>query len=552
MAGCVLHSGAEATENKIKHVIMIIQENRSFDQYFGTFPGADGIPNTACVALNPANPSAGCVLPYHNLLDGNAGGPHGAADAQADLDDGINTFAMDGFAFQQANAQSGTMCQTDPTNPVCVLDRQGVLMHDAVSYHTADEIPNYWTYAKTFVLQDHMFENVRSWSHPMHLALGSLWSAVCSNPALTSTCVTSPNPPAPTATTTYPWASFYEFLDAHKVSWKYYLSEGDEPDCSDGAMDCAPALQGSGVPGIWNPAPLFAYVQRQSAGYRAAHVPDVDQFLVDIKAHRLPQVCWIVPAGANSEHPPGSITEGMEYVTSLVNAVMESPYWQDTAIFITWDDWGGFYDHVAPPDVDGNDTNTPLQGYGLRVPGLLVSAWAKPGYLDHSVMSFDAYATFIENIFIGGVRLDPAALGNPDNRPDLRDALTQIVLADGKRVPVGDLRDEFDFKQAPLPPAVLTTHIPVAILAQCKQDPITSLCTTNHVTLLWHMLDGGPVTQSFIFHVTRNGGALPHCTGTAPRCVDVPPPGSYYYRVSSTDASGVASPYSAATLAVIP
>ena len=93
---------------------------------------------------------------------------------------------------------------------------------------------------------------------------------------------------------------------------------------------------------------------------------------------------------------------------------MRSPDWSSTAIFLAWDDWGGFYDHVEPPTVDA-------QGYGLRVPGLMISPYARAGYIDHQTLSFDAYLKFIEDDFLGGARIDPKTDGRPDPRPDVRE-----------------------------------------------------------------------------------------------------------------------------------
>src|SRR5262249_13806770 len=117
---------------------------------------------------------------------------------------------------------------------------------------------------------------------------------------------------------------------------------------------------------------------------------------------------------------------------------MQGPDWDSTAIFLSWDDWGGFYDHVVPPTVDQN-------GYGLRVPAIVISPFAKRGYVDHQTLSFDAYVKFVEDDFLGGQRIDPATDGRSDPRPDVRE--NQPIL--------GNLANDFDFTQAPRPPVVL-------------------------------------------------------------------------------------------------
>jgi phospholipase C len=115
---------------------------------------------------------------------------------------------------------------------------------------------------------------------------------------------------------------------------------------------------------------------------------------------------------------------------------MEGPDWDRTAIFLTWDDWGGFYDHVVPPRVDGN-------GYGLRVPGLVISPWVRPGTIQHATLSFDSYLRLIEDRFLGGQRLDPKTDGRPDARPTVRERIANPI------------QGVFDFRQEPLPPLVL-------------------------------------------------------------------------------------------------
>ncbi|MEJ0049149.1 MAG: alkaline phosphatase family protein [Rhodospirillales bacterium] len=251
----------------------------------------------------------------------------------------------------------------------------------------------------------------------------------------------------------------FELLDKHSVSWKYYRTDGSDPDCDDAQLNCEPTDLTTKTSQIWNPPPFFKYVQDNGPDYLAFHNPTTDQFLVDLKNGTLPQVSWIIPNGDVSEHPHGGgITLGMEYVTSLVNAVMQSDYWQSSVVYIVWDDWGGFYDHVVPPTIEFSDplVNTVpnygfIQGLGLRVPGIAISPWIKAGSIDHQILSFASYNRLIEDLFMNGARLDPAAMGRPDARPTVRDAMTTVTYPDGSSAPVGDMMKEFDFNQAPLP-----------------------------------------------------------------------------------------------------
>ena len=155
--------------HKIRHVIIVMQENRSFDNYFGTYPGATGIPmNNGVPAVCVPAAKGPCVRPYHDTADVNGGGPHGVKNAIADVNGG----KMDGFLRQRAQAVNTCKFAQDPQ---CAPGTA----RDVMGYHTGAEIPNYWAYAKNFVLQDHMFEPVKSWSLPDHLYMVSAWSARC-------------------------------------------------------------------------------------------------------------------------------------------------------------------------------------------------------------------------------------------------------------------------------------------------------------------------------------------------------------------------------------
>ncbi len=546
---------AAALATPIQHVIVIMQENRSFDNYFGSFPGADGIPAGVCQPLSLQNPQRGCVVPFHDERDVNAAGPHRSIEAQMSIDDGIHAALMDGFVHAQTAGFERSACRQTPAAPGCVGVADGMARHDAVGYHDNREIPNYWAYASHFVLQDRMFAGTRGWSLPAHLDMVSEWSAVCTDNQDVSTCTSSvslPGQPNGAGGIEYPWANLFELFDTKGVSWKYYLSEGDEPDCADDEMTCAPRLTPSPfVPSIWNPAPYFSWVKARGSAYVAAHVAPLNRFLRDAEAGALPQVAWVVPSRERSEHPPSSITAGMEYVTSLVNAVMTSPDWSSAAVFLTWDDWGGFYDHVAPPNIDRNRTATPIQGFGLRVPGLMISPYARAGMIDHQLLSSDSFPTFIEDVFLSGARLDPAALGHPDSRPTIRDALTTARFLDGHSEPIGDLMREFDFQQSPLPPLLLTTHMPADLVAVCNPN-LREACSTATVQLSWSSVATARVPGPFTYHVTRNGQELAQCVTTGTSCVDAPGAGSQVYRAYSIDPAGIASPPCAAAVVVMP
>ena len=216
---------------------------------------------------------------------------------------------------------------------------------------------------------------------------------------------------------------------------------GTEPDCEDdSAMTCAPVQQGPKTPrsGIRCPTSRTSHQDNQ-----LGNVQSLSNFFTAAKNGTLPAVSWISPNGTVSEHPPGLVSAGQAYVTGLINAIMRSPEWDSTAIFLTWDDWGGFYDHVRPPVVDEN-------GYGLRVPGLVISPYARHGFIDHQILSQDAYNKFIEDDFLGSQRLDPATDGRPDPRPDVRE----------DNPLVGDLTADFDFNQTPRAPVILSPHPP--------------------------------------------------------------------------------------------
>lgn len=451
LPGRVLAQSATSTPqgiHKIKHVIVIMQENRSFDSYFGTFPGADGLPTKdgAFTVCNPDKQTGQCMSPYHDTNDINGAGPHEASSSLADVDSG----KMDGFVLQAEQGRKGCL---NSANPSCTNSEKP----DVMGYHDNREIPNYWAYARTFVLQDHMFEPNASWSLPAHLYEISAWSAYCTTHNDPKSCVNELNSPGITPNfggrghfggerngplgtkPIYAWTDVTYLLHAHQVSWGYYVMKGAESDCKEVAGKACPPVKGEkGTPGIWNPLPYFDTVKEDG---ELSRIQPLEDFYTQAHAGTLPSVSWIAPAFNVSEHPPALVSVGQSWVTGLINAVMQGPDWKDCAIFLVWDDWGGFYDHEPPPVVDEN-------GYGLRVPAMVISPYTKPHFIDKQILSFDAYLKFIEDDFLGGLRLDPKTDGRPDLRPTVRE--NAAIL--------GDLTNDFDFNQQPLPALILPEH----------------------------------------------------------------------------------------------
>ncbi|MCU1351249.1 MAG: hypothetical protein JWM05_458 [Acidimicrobiales bacterium] len=430
-------SPAASGLSKIKHVVVIMQENRSFDSYFGTYPGADGLARDAngFLACLPDPVSKRCVRPHHSSASERRGAAHTAQAAQRAIDGG----KMDGFVVVDRTF-CGAVQGGCPNGA-----HRGV---ESMAYHDAREIPNYWQYAKDYVLQDRMFASNVGWSLPSHLAMVSGWSARCSSTDPKS-CVADndlfslghPTPPSSLGPgAIFSWTDLTDLLHRHKVSWGYYVEPGTEPDCADSAAECAPVPSSPATPGIWNPLPYFTTVRQNK---ELGNVQAVSKFRAASLHGTLPAVSWIVPSEPDSEHPPGTIPKGQAWVTGLVNDIMRGPNWDSTAIFVSWDDWGGFYDHVVPPKVDAN-------GYGIRVPGLLISPYARKGLIDHQTLSHDAYLKLIEDVFLGGARLDPATDGRPDPRTSVRENAKVL----------GDLSREFDFTQPPRSPHLLPTKPP--------------------------------------------------------------------------------------------
>jgi phospholipase C len=379
---------------------------------------------------NPDPETHGCIYSYHEHHQKTAGGPHDTQQVRKDIDGG----KMDGFVTEALLGQNFGGTQV-------------------MAYHDAREIPDYWAFAQNYVLQDAMFAPSTEWSLPEHLYMVSEWSATCGVQNDPMSCASSDPCCLPPAGG-FAWTDLTWLMHRYGVSWKYYIFPGTSPDVvnpgQDDGIHGIYVPQDASIPNDWNPLPLFSDV---IADNQIGNIVEGSTFYADAAAGNLPAVSWVVPDFHTSEHPDASPRVGMNYVSGLVNAVMSGPDWNTTAIFVTWDDFGGLFDHVVPPQVDSF-------GYGLRVPGLVVSPWAKHGFVDHQTLSFDAYNKLIEDLFLNGQRLNPFTDGRPDRRPDVREMYPGL----------GNLLNDFDFSQTPRWPyqgrRVMTIHSPPGSLVR--------------------------------------------------------------------------------------
>jgi phospholipase C len=332
------------------------KENRTFDNYFGTFPGANG----ATTYTDPY----GRVHPLNHQPDQLSGSlGHSPDQAWLAYDNG----KMDRFSLIPGAIQNG----------VDVSDSQ---------FYQAD-IPNYWSYARSFTLADNFFSVIRGPSFPNHLfSIAAEDDNVDNNPSRAAGHWGCDAPPGawveerlPDGSITHAFPCFNfptlgDTLNAYNISWKYY----------------APP-QGTGGY-VWSAFNAINHIRNTDQWTR--HIVDTTNFARDVRAGTLPAVSWLVEESSVSDHPPeSSVCAGENWTVHQINEVMKQPsLWASTVIILTWDDFGGFYDHVPPPTGPNPQTQ-----YGFRVPAIIISPYAKPGYIDHTLYSFSSMLKFVED-----------------------------------------------------------------------------------------------------------------------------------------------------------
>ncbi len=335
------------TATPIKHFLFLMQENHSFDNYFGTYPGADGLPVDTCVPVRIHEPDGDCVKPY--WIDGSQIGDLGHTQNvfRAQLNGGEN----DGFI--EAFADEG-----DPTK-------------QAMGYYDDRDLPYYWNVADNYVLFDRFFTSAGG---------GSVWNHmywVAGRPG-------NPAGDSIPADGFGDLPTIFDRLEEAGVSWKFYVQNYDPSITYRTYRTVDDANKGAQV--VW--APLLAYGRYLDDPELFGKIVPLEQYYTDLAEGTLPSVAYMVPSGA-SEHPPGSIQAGERFIRTLHTALMRSSAWDSSAFLWSYDDWGGWYDHVVPPKVD-------KYGFGYRAPALLVSPYAKQGYVDNTTLDFTSGLKFIQ------------------------------------------------------------------------------------------------------------------------------------------------------------
>ncbi|HET6173101.1 MAG TPA: alkaline phosphatase family protein [Gaiellales bacterium] len=349
MGACTAAPAAARTvpTTPIRHIVVLMQENHSFDNYFGTYPGADGLPAGTCLPRSFQVAALNCAKPSH--VGGRA--VLGLGNRPALFAAQLHGGRMDGFvaAYRVGRGLGGL------PNPM--------------GYYDARDLPYAWNLADQYVLFDRFFSSARG---------GSVWNHLFAISATPGNRAADALP-----RTGYPdTTTIFDRLQQAGIPWRFYVKDYDPTNTIDNPALGARTSQLSQVP-------VLAMPRFMRSPQLASSVVDMQQFYHDAQSGHLPAVSYIAPGGS-SEHPPGKLILGQTFVRTIVNELMRSPEWSSTAFVLTYDNWGGWYDHVRPPQVD-------RYGYGFRVPTLLVSPYAKRGSIDHETLDFTSILRFIED-----------------------------------------------------------------------------------------------------------------------------------------------------------
>jgi phospholipase C len=383
-------AAASPDVSQIKHVVFILKENHTFDNYFGAFPGTDGV-TSGLIHTGKSVP----LRRSPNFFTEDIG--HTFGDALLAMDNG----KMDKFDLISGAVQHGHLAN--------------------YTQFRESQIPNYWALATRFAIADEFFTSVHGPSFPNHLFTiaaqsgeainnptggGGTWG--CDSSILTTSVDgIDANGNRFTEFPCFDFPTVADSLNTAGLTWRYYGATLEQPGYE------------------WTE---FDAIRRIRYGPQwKTNVRGYATFFKDIAQGDLANTTWITTDPEISEHPEESGScAGENSTVKIVNALMNSPEWSSTVIFVSWDDFGGFYDHVAPPQLD-------QLGLGPRVPLLIISPFVKSGYIEHQQLEFSSVVKFIEEVF----------------------GLPFLTARDTNS---NDMFDAFDFTDAPLPPMPLKTR----------------------------------------------------------------------------------------------
>jgi phospholipase C len=477
-----------AIQPRIDHLIFIVQENHSFDNYFGTYPGANGFPPGITIPVNPNSTTSGSVSPFHLdvrkpvLIVGDELKPGISQPNQTSS--GTNSTAQIGpyhfmteSSIDMSHAWRVAHKAYDNGKMDGFVAAEG--SNQTMGYYDRRDIPYYWDYADNYVLDDNFFSSLMGPSFPNHLYIASANNGPVTGLnykwILNGGVVDNTGRNFNWTGVSFSWSTLAEKLSNANKSWTWYTGEKNPLQIT-----------------IWNVLPLFSYFQSHP-NQLTEHVKNTQNFVSDIQSGQLPAVSWIIPGGwvpptypaacsvsSPTEHPPSRVDCGMDYVAYLTNSVMQSQYWQSTAIIITEDDYGGFFDHLAPPIAD-------QYGFGFRVPMLVISPWAKHHYIDHTQYEFSSMLKLAEHTF----------------------NLPALSSRDGN---ASDMMNSFDFSQTPQPtliepanfvgPSNSTTTTTASTLTTLTSTSLTTVSTTS--TAITSTVTSTTATQGSGFQLNQD------------------------------------------------
>ncbi len=420
--------GQPPPPGQIKHVVVIFQENRSTDNLFQD----QNLINKGAAIAQSGTDSHGNTIQLHKIglaVDYDPAHSHRAFNAMCDLNSTTGQCKMDGADLIVVNCSPGAKDCPAPDLTFGYVD--------------PTEVQPYFQLAEQYTFADHMFQTNQGPSFPAHQfiisgtsapstgsnlfgsenpdnANGGTPNAGCAAPSGYTVNLIDPSGSENSNSPIYPCfdhQTLTDLLEAKGHTWRYYTP-------SSPALWTAPEAI-SHICGPNQPPPNGTACV--GTDWTSNVVINQKQILTDVANNQLQDVSWVIPDGADSDHPGTSGTTGPSWVASVVNAIGNSAYWKDTAIFITWDDWGGWYDHVPPKQVLVNCAQWGCgYVYGFRVPLIVVSPYAKPGYISTVDHDFGSILKYIEGTF------SLPSLGYADSVAD-------------------DLSDCFNYSQTPIP-----------------------------------------------------------------------------------------------------